>query len=58
MIFADVKHYVYLLAVAPPSLISLMVSMDAKHYERKKEAEAPVLRRCVKVEVAVWAARP
>ena len=39
MVSADVKHNVDLLAVAPPSLIRLMVSMDVKHYERKKEAE-------------------
>ena len=39
-----------------PSLISLMVSVDVKHYQKKKTA--PELRICVKVEVAVLGSRP
>ena len=39
-----------------PSLISLMVSVDVKHHQKKKTA--PELRICVKVEVAVLGSRP
>ena len=43
-----------------PSLISLMVSVDVKHHERrkKKDTDDSELRSCVKVEVDVLAPRP
>ena len=36
-----------------PSLISLMVSLDVKHSERKIRKETTDLRSCVKVEMTV-----
>ena len=37
-----------------PSLISLTVSVDVKHHERKKEVSIPVLRNVV--DIAFWTA--
>ena len=38
--------------ILPPSLISLVISVDVKHHERRR-LEISELRSCVKVEVSV-----